>query len=433
MQQMVVESTQHLAIGPKASGSSEAAHRMQAKFELALESMRVASKESQRALFEQRILLDRLFVRKDMRGAAHGLIVGTTKAISALQSKAQAFEVEALGLRSAMAQEQVCTLGDCRRTVEELHASYEASIASLAFDLSVAEVVDKAECERVKANLLASVEEERNAKARVAEKAAAQAAGHAVTIREMEEAMDKRRTQMHEDLEAMRIQLEHKERLRRMAVTDLEEAEQAHQLDLERAARETMVVVSALESERARADGYLQTIEDLKEAHEATMIQAIALERKIEYTERYTSHVQSVMAEKMDEMHKVQDWTLASTSARALEHSGYVHEQVLSHPVGTSPTRAPSVSQQHVRTAPRLSTPLGSARDASRSRIKLYAESRRFQDFDNEWRRSSSYPQLYASQSTQCIGTARGQVSRSQREPSVPRLTRNFYLPGQGG
>ena len=49
--------------------------------------------------------------------------------------------------------------------------------------------------------LTTALDEERDAKERIAQKAAAQAAGHEMTVRELTEALDLHRTELHDQLD----------------------------------------------------------------------------------------------------------------------------------------------------------------------------------------------------------------------------------------
>ena len=300
------------------------AHGTPSQFEDALEESRAARLAAVQAVSDQQVLLDRLFPKdsNDMKGSARALIVASTKAIRALLQTSEGLEVEALGMRRSMARSHLTTIENTdaanRQSVRSLRASHDVALAALTSDLAVAEVIDKEECRRMQDRLNGTLRREREANARVAEKAASQAAGHSITVRELEEAMDTHRTEMHTQLDAVRAQLRASEDARRQL-----ESERIHeQLELDRVNAERVRMATVLGDQLERSERAWDTVRELEGSHRAACMHAAALEDRVEQTEAYTSHTQAVMAHRMANMHRMQAWALASSSARALEMKG---------------------------------------------------------------------------------------------------------------
>lgn len=297
-------------------------------FDLSLETSRAVRVDAVRSLSEQQELLNRLFPKdiNDMKGSARALLVSSTKAIKALLSSTETLEMEALGMRRSLAREHVAALDEAQSaadsTVSEMRDCHEANLAALRADLSVAEVVDKREMERVREALNETVQRERAAKARVAEKVAAQAAGHSVTVRELEEALDTHRTELHYQLDLVRGQLRDAEVARRQSEADKQAAERAHQREIDQIRHEKASLAAALREQTTRTETYSRMVDELREAHSAVVVQAAALQDRVEQTEEYTNTTQAIMVEKMANMHRMQSWALASSSAKALEMRG---------------------------------------------------------------------------------------------------------------
>lgn len=298
-------------------------NRQQAEFELALEASRVARTEALLALRDQQALLERSFPKHqpgEMKGAARALIVGTTKAIQQLVSSTEAMELEALGMRSAMARDQLSVMEDEQHARGVLTHQYELEIATLGKDLRIAEVVDKQEMLRMKARLEKALEEERAALARLAEKATIQSEGHLVTIRELEEAMDTHRTELHAQLDVVRGQLRASEEARHQLVGEKRAAEEAYHVQLTELTRERAKLVSALQEETLRSEGLVQMIQEEQQLHQATLRQVASLEQRIALAQETSTLAQETLEEKVAEMQKLQAWALASSSARALQN-----------------------------------------------------------------------------------------------------------------
>ena len=361
-------------------------------FDLALESSRNSRIEAVQTLSEQQVLLDRLFpCLNEMKGSARALLVSSTKAVNTLLKTTEGLEVEALGMRRMMARDQLTILDDTRSTIHHLRASHNVAIAALATDLKFAEVVDKEECQRVKDRLCEVLEKEKEAKARVAEKAALQEAGHAVTVKELEEAMDTHRTELHEQLDILYAQLRDAEQTRKNMVLERKAAEHDYQLQLSQQSEENAHMAAALREQTSRTDTLSQLFEEVQQSHQAAVVQAAALQHRVEQTEKYTSQTQAIMAEKMANMHRLQAWTLASSSAKALEMRGVrdvvLEERTARRALGLEAGAESGVALSRAQSASLLggsvasyspissrSPPLPSARNASRSRGLLYSD-----------------------------------------------------------
>ena len=298
------------------------------RFDLALEAARTARAAALRAMTDQESLMDRLFPKDSvsMKGSARALIVGSTKAIRVLVATAEEVEAEALGMRRTMARDHCAALEenqvDAAGAVRDLRAASDreahATRSTLCKELASAEAL----CQETYNSMREAHERESSASARLSGRVAAQAASHAAVERELRETRDAEVSALREQLEQARAQL----RLAQRTGHEAEEAAQASQhmlqLELDRVNHERLQVAGYLQDQTARNDSLANQLEALRRSHETAMVYAAALQERVQRTEDYTSHTQALLSQRVAQMHQLQAWALASSSAKALERRG---------------------------------------------------------------------------------------------------------------
>jgi hypothetical protein len=293
--------------------------RVQAYFDRALEASRLARTEGHRTLFEQRALLEKLFKNSDDRATARGLVAATNKVMETLMSTTDALEVEFWNHCSRLTREKLDVVDEGANTYDTLQMVHEAELAALREDLRYADEFHNQEAKRLLARWRESLEREHATHARML----LGAEGHALTVREIEAKMKSQRDEFSRECNTAIEQLNEMDSSVRRALASAQATEEANQAQICKLSEEKSALTVKVREQTLRANRYSQMLEELQELHEAAMVQVQDLQRKIEEDEQMhdstLAAMEAEMGARMAEMHRMQAWTLASSSAKALE------------------------------------------------------------------------------------------------------------------
>ena len=294
-----------------------------AQFDFILESSRVARTEVHRAIIEQNSLIDKLFKSQEQKAAARGLIVATAKAAKVLITSSERAELQFWRHASALANDQLMAIRDGHKREQSLAHMHETELSLLRADLHSAELEGEYACRCIQERWAASLELERAAKDRVVATAAAAAEGHAKTVRELEKAMATQRNELHASVDAASVQLQVLENELRRALAGAEAACRAYQEQVDELTQENEELAASLHEQTWRADNASQMLEELRQMHQAVLLEAETLKQQLAQKDQDTAlaqaEVEAMVAAKMASMQRMQAWTLASGAARALE------------------------------------------------------------------------------------------------------------------
>ena len=293
--------------------------RVQAYFDRALEASRLARTEGHRTLFEQRALLEKLFKNSDDRATARGLVAATNKVMETLMSTTDALEVEFWNHCSGLTREKLDVVDEGANTYDTLQMVHEAELAALREDLRYADEFHNQEAKRLLARWRESLEREHATHARML----LGAEGHALTVREIEAKMKSQRDEFSRECNTAIERLNEMDSSVRRALASAQATEEANQAQICKLSEEKSALTVKVREQTLRANRYSQMLEELQELHEAAMVQVQDLQRKIEEDEQMhdstLAAMEAEMGARMAEMHRMQAWTLASSSAKALE------------------------------------------------------------------------------------------------------------------
>jgi hypothetical protein len=149
------------------------------------------------------------------------------------------------------------------------------------------------------------------------------AEGHALTVREIEAKMKSQRDEFSRECNTAIERLNEMDSSVRRALASAQATEEANQAQIYKLSEEKAALTVKVREQTLRANRYSQMLEELQELHEAAMVQVQDLQRKIEEDEQMhdstLAAMEAEMGARMAEMHRMQAWTLASSSAKALE------------------------------------------------------------------------------------------------------------------
>jgi len=230
-----------LKLKPTAVAGSGSSSEAAAPFDTSLKSSSVSRADAKKALADQLALLERLFpsTNADERANARALIIGTTKAITKLLSTTEQLEEEALSMQGTLLSQatdlRVAIQGG-HQSMREMRHYYEGCLDSLASDLEEAEVTDKREYKKMRTKLTHELktlrEESREEIRRLHDAAEIADAQHRKQVSQLNEAMDKLRSEATATEQGLRQNLAREEEEKRQVIDRGEEAKRAFQLSL---------------------------------------------------------------------------------------------------------------------------------------------------------------------------------------------------------
>jgi len=298
-----------LKLKPTAVAGSGSSSEAAAPFDTSLKSSSVSRADAKKALADQLALLERLFpsTNADERANARALIIGTTKAITKLLSTTEQLEEEALSMQGTLLSQatdlRVAIQGG-HQSMREMRHYYEGCLDSLASDLEEAEVTDKREYKKMRTKLTHELktlrEESREEIRRLHDAAEIADAQHRKQVSQLNEAMDKLRSEATATEQGLRQNLAREEEEKRQLSRD--------KVQTETQLREEQWSLKQQKKEEERKAA--ERIAKLQSKQQATAQAALDLEKRKEEERRVAEQTQAMMAAQMSKMQKLQEAAL---------------------------------------------------------------------------------------------------------------------------